>query len=207
MRFLAARQIWHDAFTVSYSGSTWTPLDPRRPRWDFFTRTSARAVGKVADTRVGKSNLNQIINAVEQGHAQSIIAKLPEIDRSWGMYAYVDPFSERDLVRLRQWLLREWVAKHSKDYERSIYLNYRRTATLLLAIETSLSGVKHSHITGHGMTPSQVGAQIGCKNPTRDGWMRRVHEMSMLLDKMDQRALAPLATLAREVNEDADEAY
>lgn len=200
MRFLSARQIFHDCFHVSYGGSTWQLLDPKTPRWDFSAHHASPTVN-FKDSKVSRPNDGQVWNSMLQGIAQDIIAKLPEMPRSWGLFAYTDPFGQVHLDRLRQWLYRVWAADNLDDYNNNIHLNYRRQAKLLLSIDVALDGAKHVHITGEPATPSQIGEQIGVRNPLRDGWMARVHYMSMLIDKLDRRALSPLGGLVKRMQE------
>lgn len=206
MRFISCRQIWHDAYRITgLSGNGWELMDPRHPRGDFNRRGSASMVHAKETKRSGPNDI-QIMSCVEMGKAQNIIAKLPAVQKSWGMYAYTEPGEDRtenekrkaDLARVSQWLYREWwtrcgIPQNFVDHD------YRKTTRLILAVDTTVEQIKLLHITGQPTTKSELAESLGIgkQHLDRDGWWRILNQMGQLLDAVDRKALGPLTELLR----------
>lgn len=131
------------------------------------------------------------------GKAQTIIAKLKPLHRSWGMFAYTSIFTHQDHDRVLNWLWRDWWLKCGQDAD--IY-DYKKTVKLAICVNATLEGTKHAHIVGHALTHTELANKLEVKkqNLKRDGWLYRMNEMGQLLDKVDQDALQPLAVLLKE---------
>lgn len=177
MNFISARQIFHDAFMCDYG------------------RQLDLAGGGGASARTPGSNNKRIVNGCEMGKAQAIIAKLPKLPRSWGMWCYTEVFTQQDHDRVRQSFFAEYESLHGDDFHGD-FLRTCRTITLLnFACEDMKSRVTKGIGTPRGELYSLLG--VGKNNIKRDGWLHRLDVMERMIDEVDRDALIPLAELLK----------
>jgi hypothetical protein len=187
MKYLSARQIWRDAFAVlpSKGGGFFDP-----------GTTGPEREGQLHahETRSSRGNGMQVVNMVEMGKAQTLIAGLPILHRSWGNFAYTDIFTTLEHNRIRQWLFSTWAEKNAEDYQGDFTKSYR---TLIL-VDLATEDMKSRLTTGKAKGKLHDHLGINRQNVKRDGWAARLEAMEDLIDQVDREALRPLMKLLPE---------
>ena len=193
MRYLGLRQIWCDAFMPQGFSGSQAFLDPKTPRRNPYTQRAAREI-HAKESRSTRGNDERIWDSMEMGKAQTIIAKMPSLNRSLGMYLYTEMFTQQDLDRVRQWLYYTWMKKLGDEEDLD---NYKKIARIVICVAVVIEGVKHTHATGQPMTHTELAGKIEVNKQhlKRDGWLCRINQMTGMLDKIDRDALQPLSIL------------
>ena len=193
MKYIFLRQIWRECMTPIGLKGREIFMDPRARAGG--GRLKESHVIHAKETRNTYDNSAQVWSSALMGRAQTIIAKLPAVNRAWGEFAYSPIFKASDHLMIREYLYRKWWKTHK---EAGLACSFQKMGTLLLCFDAALEGVKRTHMTdGDGPTKADIARQIGVdrQNLTRDGWMRRFNEMGQIIDDVDRRALGPLSVL------------
>ena len=182
MKYITARQIWRDCHAV-LPASGEQHLDPKT---DSRKPSPHRHVIHATETRSAKGNDLQVLNAVQMGKAQSIIARLDPIQRAWGMYAYTDMFTTSDHEALRQWMWNQanWQSP-----------NYKKMLRSMILIDLCLENMRSVFNTGSTKLRQHKILQVNKQNMSRDGWNAKIDILEGMIDNLDKDALAPLGIL------------
>lgn len=137
----------------------------------------------------------QIVNTVEAGKAQNIIAKMEPLPKSWGMWCYTDMAKPNDHDRVRQHIWERWrlAEPHFCDH-------FSKTARICILITIATEEMRSLLNTQQRQKNLKLHDALGVsrQNLKRDGWTRRLDAMEQMIDQLDQDALAPLVALLPE---------
>lgn len=175
MNFNSARQAWHDAFTI-FDRSP----DPFQTKVDIYWT----------------DNGNRIVHGIEAGKVQAVVAQLPPVMRSWGMFAYSFRFSDKDYERLCQYLMAEYSRRHGAG---QLGKKFKATARFLMLVHVALKDMKRREQCGRAMQLAEAAALIGVDegNFQRD-WRDVYERMLNIIEDVIPKALGPVAKLVNE---------
>ena len=211
MRFITARQAWHDAFDTptsafdfeAISGSSTDRTRTRRRAIDYIRDDEGKIIGRIpapttcaVETVVGKGSTARIMDACEKGMVQSVIDRIRRNDPlaySWGMAAYAPPASRfREKASLLQYLVAEfdsWEEPHD------------RTKVGQLAL-FCITACALRDVNGRHVDLRQARSILGCDKTTWDrDWVRIWKRLQRRLDSLPARALGPVAEFVENYQE------
>ncbi|WP_299583058.1 hypothetical protein [uncultured Microbulbifer sp.] len=212
MRFVSARQAWHDAFDGSAAafdyeamGNRSTITSKARRGRKLIIRGDVQGEAnqviccidaprvKGVETNVGKGSGSRVMDSCEKGIIQSVVAKLRQSDPlayCWGMAAYAPPakrFKER--AALLQYLMSEfdkWEEPHPREKVGQLAL-FCITASAL------------RDVNGRPIDLGHARTILGCDKKRWDGeWVKIWKRLQRRLDPLPARALGPVSHVVQE---------
>lgn len=205
MRYLSARQAWHDAFDCQTSQSDFAAIagnstlrtkSPKRQVDCIKDETTGKVTARIfapttyaVETRVGKSSTGRIMDALEKGRIQAVVHRIRQKDPlayCWGMAAYAPPGAR---VIERAALLQHLTTKaeefkldfpHTQDQVKKLAFGAIQVCIL-------------RDVTGRRADLRDVRRQLGCTiEDWNNHWRYVWWKFERILDKLPGRALQPV---------------
>lgn len=207
MRYLSARQAWHDAFDCQTSQSDFAAIagnstvrskSPKRQVDCITDEVTGKVTQRIfapttyaVETRVGKSSTGRIMDQLEKGRIQAIVHKLRSSDPlawCWGMAAYAPPaarvIERKAIVQHMMKQADEWKLTFTPTRDQ---LQMMAFIALHLCIQRDVNGRRADL--------REMRKQLRCSNEEWvNNWRYVWWRFERLLDKLPARALQPVFT-------------
>ncbi len=196
-KYISARQVWHDAYTLSdRTPGSGKLTGPNAKRIDFFTQKAATTITASATIPRGAGRGVWVAEEFELVHAHRIIREMKPLLRAWGMFAYTYQWSESQHSLVRSAVFRWYTNKRGAEF----HSDFARTFQVMQLINCVIEDMKHRYSSKkrlHTPTTFSFHMQVHKQNWERD-WEARRLQVEEFVDDLDKRALAPIAKMLNE---------